>query len=396
MLASARPALALPTWRSRLLGEFWIYLGLCAFFAVIAIQYAGKIRGGDRPDSQSAFLRWTPTVRQLPEVNIWKQQNWPASPIMAMILQPFMEINPPFLGSQVWMLAKMAMTLASIWLVFRMLDRPETPFPLWGKALAVLLTLRPIEGDLVHGNVNLFSLLCVVGCMYSYRRGWDTVAGLSLALGIACKVTPALFLPYFLWKRSWKILAAATVGMGLYLVVIPSLYFGWTQNNENLASWYDGMIRPFVEKYEVTSEHPNQSLPGLLERTLRHRPSSTIWDDTENVFQPTEYHNFVDLPQEVVSKISKGPCSSSRSRRFSGCGARRSSEPMCAEASGASRSTCSGAAIDPIREATGAGARSSRSSRSACSCSASGRGNIMPSRSWFRSRSCATTSPASA
>ena len=131
-------------------------------------------------------------------------------------------------------------------------------------------------------------------------------AGLALALGIACKITPALFLPYFVWKRSWKTLAASAAGLVLYLIVIPSLYFGWQQNLDNLAGWYDGMIRPFVEKYEVTSEHPNQSLPGLLERTLRHRPSSTIWDETEQVFVPSEYHNFVDLPRPVVSGLVKG------------------------------------------------------------------------------------------
>jgi hypothetical protein len=305
MQAYPRASIALPSPRRSRFGEVWIYAGLCVFFALIFWQYSAKVKSAERPD-QSAFLRWTHVVRQIPEVNIWRTTNWPNSPIMAMILKPFMDVDPPLLGSQYWLLAKMAMTLASIWLVFRMLDRPETPFPLWGKALAVLLTLRPIEGDLVHGNVNLFILLTVVSCLYAYRRGWDMIAGLSLALGIACKITPVLFLPYFVWKRSWKTLAASAIGLVLYLVVIPSLYFGWERNLDNLAGWYDGMIRPFVVKNEVTSEHPNQSLPGLLERTLRHRPSSTIWDDTQNEFVPTEYHNFVDLPQAVVSGITKG------------------------------------------------------------------------------------------
>ena len=306
MQASSQSSIALRKRNWSLFGEFWIYVGLCAFFALIFVQYAAKIRGSDRPDTQSAVLRWTPVVRQIPEVNIWKTTNWPNSPIMAMILKPFMDVDPPLLGSEYWLLAKLVMTLLSVWLVFRMLDRPETPFPLWGKALAVLMTLRPIEGDLVHGNINLFILLTVVSCLYAYRRGWDVMAGLSLALGIACKITPALFLPYFVWKRSWTALAASAVGLVLYLVVSPGLYFGWQQNLDNLTGWYDGMIRPFVEKYEVTSEHPNQSLPGLLERMLRHRPSSTVWDENQQVFVPTEFHNFVDLPRPVVSGITKG------------------------------------------------------------------------------------------
>jgi alpha-1,2-mannosyltransferase len=305
MQASPRTSLALPARRSPLLGELWIYAGLCLFFAVIFVQYSAKIHAADRANL-SAYLRWTPLVRQLPEVNIWRTTNWPNSPMMAMILKPFMDVEPALLGSQYWLLAKMAMTLVSVWLVFRMLDRPETPFPLWGKALAVLLTLRPIEGDLVHGNVNLFILLTVVSCLYAYRRGWDVAAGLCLALGIACKITPVLFLPYFVWKRSWTALGASLAGMVLYLVLLPGLYYGWQQNLENLGAWYDGMIQPFVVKNEVTSEHPNQSLPGLLERTLRHRPSSTIWDEDKLEFEPTEYHNFVDLPRPVVSGIVKG------------------------------------------------------------------------------------------
>ena len=32
-------------------------------------------------------------------------------------------------------------------------------------------------------------------------------AGCVLGLAIACKVTPALFVPYLAWKRSWKALA---------------------------------------------------------------------------------------------------------------------------------------------------------------------------------------------
>ena len=306
MQASSPSSIAPPTRSGSRFGELWIYAGLCVFFAFIFWQFVEKVRNGGRPDTQSAVLRWTPILRQLPEVNIWKTTNWPNSPIMAMILKPFIDVDPPMLGSEYWLLAKMAMTLISVWLVFRMLDRPETPFPLWGKALAVLLTLRPIWGDVLHGNVNLFILLTVVSCLYAYRRGWDVAAGLALALGIACKITPALFLPYFVWKGSWKMLAASTVGLVLYLVLIPSLYFGWEQNLENLAGWYDGMIRPFVEKYEVTSEHTNQSLPGLLERTLRHRPSSTVWNEGEQKFVDAEFHNFVDLPRPIVSAITKG------------------------------------------------------------------------------------------
>jgi hypothetical protein len=284
--------------------DAWVLVGLAVCLAVIFVQADKKIIDGRRPESSSAFQRWLPTVRRIPDANIWKETNWPNGPIMAMILKPFADLETPHLGARLWLLFKMLCAVASVFLVFRMLDRPEHPFPLWGKALVVLLTVRPIEGDLVHGNVNLFILLTVVFGAFALHRRWDLTAGVSLALGMACKLTPALFVPYLVWKRAWKALGGVAVGLVLWLLVVPSLYYGWERNVHNLEGWYAGMIRPFVEKYEVTSELPNQSLPGLLERMLRHRPSATRWADDH--YEPTAYHNVADLSPQTVGLIAKG------------------------------------------------------------------------------------------
>ena len=285
----------------RRLGNGWILVGLCVVFAVIFAQHYFKVKDAPRHDSQTAFQRWRPQVLMLDVgVNIWQQYNWPNTPIMAMILKPYMNLESAFWGAQLWLLTKMICAAVSIWLMILMLDRPERPFPFWGKVLGVIVTVRPIGGDLVHGNVNLFILFTVVLAIYAFSRGWDIVAGLSLSLGVACKITPALFLPYLVWKRAWKTLAAAGVGLALWLLVVPGAYFGWQRNWECLHSWYDGMVKPFIEKNEVTSEHQNQSLPGLLERLLRHRPSIVHPDKTE------EFHNIADLPSSTLSYAIKG------------------------------------------------------------------------------------------
>ncbi len=285
----------------RRLGNGWILVGLCVFFAAINAQYILKVANSDRPSSLSAFQRWYPQVREIDSgVNIWKEYNWPNTPIMAVILRQFMSFDSPLWGAQLWLLAKMVCAAVSIWLVFLMLDRPEHPFPLWGKILTVLLAIRPIQGDLFHGNVNLFILFTVVLAIYAFSRGWDLTAGLSLSLGIACKITPALFLPYLVWKRAWKTLAAAGVGLALWLLVVPGAYFGWQRNWECLNSWVDGMVKPFVVKGEVTSEHQNQSLPGVLERLFKHRVAILHFDGTE------EYRAVADLPSSTLSLIVKG------------------------------------------------------------------------------------------
>src|SRR5207245_2883463 len=41
----------------------------------------------------------------------------------------------------------------------------------------------------------------------------------------------------------------------------------------------------------VTSEHPNQSLPGVAQRLLTHSPSFSAYGNGS--YTPTEYHNFL-------------------------------------------------------------------------------------------------------
>src|SRR5262249_51204619 len=138
---------------------------------------------------------------------------------------------------------------------------------------AVGLSLRPIMGDLSHGNVNLFILFLVSGALYAFHQEYDLIAGVILGLAIACKVTPALFIPYFLWKRAWRAAAGCGVGVVLFLVLVPGLFLGMSRNVQLTVSWYKGMVKPFVVGGAVTTDHPNQSLPGLVYRWFSPRPS---------------------------------------------------------------------------------------------------------------------------
>src|SRR5438477_13150 len=85
------------------------------------------------------------------------------------------------------------------------------------KAVAILLALPPVLGDLSHNNVNIFVLFLLAGCLEAFRRGRDVTAGLVLALAVACKVTPVLFVGYFAWKRAGRVLAGCAVGLALWL-----------------------------------------------------------------------------------------------------------------------------------------------------------------------------------
>ncbi len=125
----------------------------------------------------------------------------------------------------------------------------------------------------------------------------DVLAGLVLALAIACKVTPALFLPYFVWKRAWRPLAGSAAGLVLFLWpgLVPAGVLGWDQNQQYVASWYAEMVRPYLIEIKVTSELANQSLPGVVWRLATHSPADSRWEESQNRFVPTRYANLLDL-----------------------------------------------------------------------------------------------------
>jgi hypothetical protein len=294
------PAVLRPSLAGR---ERWFVGALILLFIGFSVQYSLKVVSHES-QTRSAFLRWREQILKMEQgANPWDENSYPNPPIMALLLRPLMEM-PPLAGALTWFYLKVTMALLAIRWAFRLVERPAQPFPAWGKALAVLLSLRPIIGDLTHGNVNLFILFLVMGTLYAFRRRRDFTAGISLALAIACKVTPALFVPYFLWKGAWKTLAGCAVGLVLFFWLIPGSLLGMADNARYLHSWVDHMILPFVVGGEVTTEHNNQSLPGLMHRMLTHGPSFSTYINDQ--YTPLEYLNVVDLDPVWAGRIVKG------------------------------------------------------------------------------------------
>jgi alpha-1,2-mannosyltransferase len=304
--------------------RLWFYLALGLLFALVAVQYAGKVLTPrkDGP-TQSAILRW---ARQFEEMqdgeNIHAKYNYPNPPILPQLLTPIFKLIEvsPAAGALTWFALKLGMAIVSLVWAFRLVETPGRPFPEWAKMVAVAAAINPVIGDLKHGNVNLFILFLVMATLYAFSRGRDFLSGLLLALAIACKVTPGLFVVYFGWKAvysgskgAWRVLVATAVGLVLFFLVVPSAVFtiqkgsvveGCKQNWSALTAWVDGMIVPYVVHGEVTSERENQSLPGVLTRLLSHEPSFSKWLD--NADTPLAYHNVAELDRTTIKRIVQG------------------------------------------------------------------------------------------
>jgi hypothetical protein len=280
------------------LPERILVFGLVLFFAALSIPYAIKAS-----EQRSAIVRWTPQLQQLEEEDIYERFAYPNPPIMAILLWPLAEMTP-LAAAMLWFYLKVGMTLLAMHWVFRLVERPDRPFPAWAKILAMLLSLRPIMGDLSHGNVNLFILFLVIAALYAFHQGRDLTAGIVLALAMCCKVTPALFVPYLLWKRAWRTLLGIALGLGLFLAVLPSVVLGPERNVRDLKSWFSVMVIPYARDGVVTSKHNNQSLPGLVYRLATESPSFISYEGEKYV--PTQFNNALSLSTETARWIIKG------------------------------------------------------------------------------------------
>ncbi|MBV8267631.1 MAG: DUF2029 domain-containing protein [Planctomycetaceae bacterium] len=269
--------------------------------ALITVIGAALIYADKADDERSAFIRWRPQVLRFWQgVNIYDRMMFPNPPIMPITLYPLMTL-PPLTGALCWYGLKAALTAASAWLCFRMVRPEGTPsLPSWVQGPVLLLSFRPILGDLHHGNNNLVILFLVVSMLYAWRKGYDVLAGLVLALAISYKITPALFVPYFLSKRSYRAVGATILGLGLFLLVVPTLVIGPTFNAECLGMWWYRMLRPFVVKDVVSVQEVNQSMVGVLTRLLT---AAKVGTGRYNLHLAV---NVVSWPPRLVSLLIKG------------------------------------------------------------------------------------------
>jgi hypothetical protein len=219
---------------------------------------------------------------------------------MGLILWPLHRL-PPIPAAVAWFVLKVAMTVAVFVWAFRLCG----PMPDSAKAVVILLGLHPVLGDLSHGNVNIFIAFLVLGALELLRRGRDGGAGVVLALAVACKVTPALFLPYLVWKRAWKAVAGCVAGLGLWFLVVPGAVLGWQHNLTLLETWYGAMVKPFLVEGRVTSEHANQSIPGVVFRLLTSEPSAIDYDEEDRAF-PVSFHNLTDIGPDAARWVIRG------------------------------------------------------------------------------------------
>ena len=147
-------------------------------------------------------------------------------------------------------------------------DKPWHNVFLW-VAIIVALFTAPVRFTFLFGQINLLLMMLVtIDCCTSRRRWWT---GMLVGLTISIKLTPMVFLLYFVCRRDWK-----SVGMTLGSFLVYNLFALLVMPSTTRLYWTK-IIRD-SERIGAYHYCRNQSINGALARFGLHDSSrSTVW-----------------------------------------------------------------------------------------------------------------------
>jgi alpha-1,2-mannosyltransferase len=184
-------------------------------------------------------------------------------PSFALLVAP-LGLLPDGVAAAIWMAVQQASLAVAVVVVLRWL-RPT------GWAVAALLfatlTFYPLWVDVVQGQANLLVLLLVTVGIVGIIKG-RPAAGAAIGAAAALKLTPLILVVWLLLDRRYR--AAAFVFGGFAIVSAAGALLRF---HDTVA--YFGQVLPALAP--GTAFYANQSLAGLLDRTLSPNPYTQPW-----------------------------------------------------------------------------------------------------------------------
>jgi hypothetical protein len=221
-------------------------------------------------------------------------------PISALYYAP-LALLPATVGLVVRYLA----ALGCLVLVLRWLQQmnpavARTPFAV--AAVTLVLAAHYLARDFDDGGAHTLLLTLLVGGAWCLWRGRHVLGATWFGLAIALKMTPALLLPFLLWKRQWRT-AALTVVAVVAWVVLPAVWLGWQPWWAEQQKWNQVVIGMALGKPSPAMEDndlhvQNQSLKLALLHGLRTYPEGHPLNESQ-----TGWHG-LDLNPRAASMLT--------------------------------------------------------------------------------------------
>jgi alpha-1,2-mannosyltransferase len=189
-------------------------------------------------------------------------------PLAAVIFCPFAWLGMPAASITITLIT-LALLLVSTMIVLTRMDVWETtrvvPGPAWLRRwwLTVLIVaaatiwLEPIKANFAFGQVNVVLMTLVLADCVPRRTPWPR--GVLLGVGVALKLTPAVFLLYFLLRRDRR--AVFTTLASVVAATLAGFALAWRDSWEY---WTD-TVRD-TDRIGSASLNTNQNMAGTLAR----------------------------------------------------------------------------------------------------------------------------------
>ena len=200
-------------------------------------------------------------------------------PLAAILLAPMAWVALPVASLAMTAITIFALIIAVMIVVTELDVWPASkavPDPAWARRLFLTLAIvavaalymEPIRANFAFGQVNAILMTLVIADCVPSRTRWPR--GLLVGLAIALKLTPAVFVLYFLMRKDRRAALTAVASFAAFTIV--GFLFAW---------------RDSVEYWTVTVHNTdrigralntNQNISGTLERlSVGHSASAVIW-----------------------------------------------------------------------------------------------------------------------
>jgi len=201
-------------------------------------------------------------------------------PLAAIAFAPFALLPLPVASAAITVTTLLLLAV-STWIVLtrlRVAQRwPATTGPAWRRrswlaaaiVVPAVLFLEPIQSNFEFGQINVVLMTLVIADCVPRKTPWPR--GLLLGVAMALKLTPAVFLLYFLLRRDTRtLLTAALSAVGATLV---GFVFAW---RDSLQYWSETVHD--TDRIGTVTFNTNQNIAGGLARLgIAEGPRFVLW-----------------------------------------------------------------------------------------------------------------------
>jgi len=187
-------------------------------------------------------------------------------PLAAIVFSPLALVSLPVASLAVTVIT-CVLLVVSVWIVLTRLQVPgESPVgPDWlrrgwlaaGLVALSVLWFEPIQANFSFGQINVVLMTLVIADCVPRRTPWPR--GLLLGVAIALKLTPAVFLLYFLLRRDIR---AALTALGAFVV---ATLIGFALARDDSWEYWTSTVR-HTDRIGTATLNTNQNAAGALAR----------------------------------------------------------------------------------------------------------------------------------